>query len=109
MIRAGRLKHRITIQGPSSSINAQGGKIKGWSDIETVWASVEPLTGREFFENHQMESEISTRIIIRYRGGLNTHMRVKFGNKYYKIVSIINPQEKNEGLELMALETEDFN
>jgi len=107
-MRAGRLRHRITIQRPSSSAGALGEKIKSWADVSTVWAAIEPLRGREFLEAHQQESEITTRFIIRYKGGLNTRMRISFGSKYYKIESIINPDERNRYLEIMALETEDY-
>jgi len=107
-MRAGALRHRITIQEPTSSVGALGEKIKSWADVSTIWAAIEPLRGREFLEAHQIEAEITTRFIIRYKSGLNTRMRIKFGIKYYKIESIINPDERNRYLEIMALETEDF-
>lgn len=107
-MRAGALRHRITIQEPKSSAGALGEKIKSWSDFVTVWAAIEPFRGRELLEAHQREAEITTRFIIRYKSGLNTRMRLKFGSKYYKIESIINLEERNRDLEIMALETEDF-
>lgn len=106
-MRAGELNKRLTIQQPTATTNIRGGKTKGWADLATVWGSLESLSGREFFEAHQTETEITTRIRIRYMSGLNTHMRISYGTKYWKIISII--EEGNAGLLIMATETEDFN
>jgi len=107
-MRAGRLRHRITIQQPASTVGVLGEKIKSWADVATVWAAIEPVRGREFFEAHQRESEATTIITIRYKSGLNVRMRINFGSKYYKIDNILNPDERNRYLEIMAIETEDF-
>ena len=108
-MRAGRLRHRITIQEPASTVGGLGEKLKSWADVATVWAAIEPLRGREFFESHQRESEATTVITIRYRSGLTHSMRINFGSKYYKIDDILNPDERNRYLEIIAIDTEDFN
>ena len=108
VMRAGSLRHRIVIQQPTTGTNAQGGKTKAWEDVVTVWAAIEPLRGREYLEAHQIEAEISARISIRYRSGLDTHMRIQWGSRYYKIDSIINPQERDAMLVIMAVETKDY-
>jgi len=107
-MRAGRLRHRITIQQPTTSTNAQGGKIKTWVDVATVWAGIEPISASESDQNHQLEPEVSVRIVMRYRSGITSDMRIKFGSRYYKIIGIINPDERNKELQITAIETKDF-
>ena len=108
-MRAGALRHYITFQRPiKRTTGAHEGKIKEWEDHASVWASMEPLSAREYFEIFQMEAEISTRFVIRYRNDLNTHMRIRYGTRYFKIVGRLNPKAQNRALEIMALETEDF-
>lgn len=107
-MRAGRLRHRITIQQPTTSTNAQGGKVKTWTDVATVWAGIEPVSASESEENFQLEHEVSVRIIIRYRSDITSDMRIKFENRYYKILGIINPDERNRELQIIAIETKDF-
>jgi SPP1 family predicted phage head-tail adaptor len=104
-MKAGELNKRLTIQQPSATTNVRGGKTKGWEDLATVWGSLDSLSGREFFEAHQTETEISTRIRIRYMDGLNTYMRIKYGDRYFKIVSIIKSDAE---IVIMSAETEDF-
>jgi len=108
-MRAGALKHYITFERPHKrTAGAHGGNIKNWETHASAWASMVPISGREYFETFQMESEVSTRFIIRYRPDLNTHMRIKYGTRYFKIVSPPRKYDRYQYLEIMALETEDF-
>ena len=108
-MRAGALKHYITFERPHKrTTNARGGNVKNWETHASMWASMEPLSAREYFETFQMEAEVSTRFIVRYRTDLNTHMRIRYGTRYFKIVGRLNAQAANRYLEIMALETEDF-
>jgi len=107
-MRAGRLRHRITIQQPTLTTNALGGKTKSWTDFTTVWAAIEPTTGHEIDQDHQLEPEVSARIVIRYLSGITSDMRIKYGSKYYKISGIVNPDERNRELQLLVEETKDF-
>ncbi|MBO8183770.1 MAG: phage head closure protein, partial [Archaeoglobus sp.] len=48
-MRAGELRHRITIQQMQDTQNEYGEPTKEWVDAATVWASIEGLRGREYF------------------------------------------------------------
>ena len=79
-MKIGELRHRVTIQEKTVSIDAYGGEVVTWSTVVTVWAAVEPLSGREFLEGRRQENEINYRIRIRYREGLTPSMRVVWGS-----------------------------
>ena len=105
-MRAGELRHRVTIQRQlvpgKDDLNAD---IIEWADIATVWAAVEPLTGREYFAAQQVNAEITVRVRIRYLAGVNSSMRVKFGARYFYIEAPpININERNRELVLMCKE-----
>jgi SPP1 family predicted phage head-tail adaptor len=53
----------------------------------------------------QTTSEISHKIRIRYLASVTPKLRIKFGTRYFDIVSVINPDERNEYLEMMCRET----
>lgn len=101
----GILRHRITIQeerdGGKNRFNEQ---IKTWEDIATVWASIEPISGREYWAGQQVQSEITHRIRIRYRPGIKPAMRVLYQNRLFEIESVIDYQERHEFLQLMCKE-----
>jgi len=108
-MRAGALKYYVTFERPTKrTVGAHGGRTKAWETHASAWASMEPLSALEYIETHQLESEVSVRFIIRYRPDLNTHMRIKYGTRYFKIVGRLNAKAQNRYLEIMALETEDF-
>jgi SPP1 family predicted phage head-tail adaptor len=101
-MRAGKLTERITIQSLTLGQDTFGDPTKTWTDFETVWASVEPLQGREYYAAQQMQSEVTTRFRIRYLEGLDTTMSIMYAGERYNIISIIDPNERHRELHLMA-------
>lgn len=103
-MRAGKLRHKITIESKSNAQDAYGALVETWSTYATAWASIEPLTGREYFEQGKVSSEVTTRIRIRHISGVTNLMRVKFGTRIFTIVTVINIDERNKEYELMCKE-----
>jgi SPP1 family predicted phage head-tail adaptor len=102
---AGLLDRRITIQSATITQNAIGEAISTWSNFATVWASVEPISGREFWAMQQVHAEVTVRIRIRYLAGVLPKMRITgSGSKVFNIEAIINPAERNGHLELLCSE-----
>lgn len=103
-LRIGQLHHRVTLQSASETADGGGGFTATWSDIATVWARIEPLSGKERMTAQQLENPLTHRITIRHRSGVDAKMRIKFGSRIFNIRSVLNPDEGNEVLELMAEE-----
>lgn len=103
-MKAGDLRHRVTIQKQTADTDSFGDEQNVWQDIATVWAAVEPLRGREFFQSQKENAETTVRIRIRYRNGITQDMRVVFGDKVYEINSIIDIDERHTELQLMCQE-----
>ena len=103
MISSGRLSHYVSIQQPVEVQNDYGEAIETWTNLLTgVWASIQPISGKEYWTAQQIQAEIDTRIVIRYISGLTHKMRVLNGTDEYYIRSIINPNEGNTELQLMC-------
>ena len=102
-MRAGRLRHRVKIQAPFKD-NAPGSGEITWNDYATVWASIEPLRGREFFEALQVNAEVTGKVIMRYLAGVSPDMRILHGNRVFEILSIIDVEERHRELQLMVTE-----
>jgi SPP1 family predicted phage head-tail adaptor len=106
-MRAGKLRHRLTIQEYSKADDSFGEPIKTWANISsvpTVWGSIEPISGNEFFTARQIASETTHRITIRYKEGLDNKMRFKFGSRYFYILSVLDKDEKGVEMEIMCRE-----
>lgn len=103
-MRAGRLRRRVTIQEKTVSRNSYGEEIITWSDVDTVWAAVEPLHGREYTEMRRAGAEVTTRIIMRYRDDVTPAMRITWDSHVYDIESVIDVDGRHVQLELMCRE-----
>ena len=103
-MRAGRLRHRITIQNPTKQRNQVGETVLAWKDLATVWAAVEPVSGKEFFAAKQVIAEVTHKIRTRYRPGISPQSRVLFNGRTFEVNSVINRDERNRELEIMATE-----
>jgi len=101
-MKAGKLRHRVTIQSPGITQNPVTGEmVNGWAEVATVWASVEPLSVREFMASAATQSEISARITIRYREGIAANMRILHRSQAYNIEGVL--ADPNSGLEYLTL------
>jgi SPP1 family predicted phage head-tail adaptor len=108
-MQAGRLRHRVTLQSRDDIRGSTGEMTFSWSDLAEVWASVEPVAGREFFAAAQVQSNVDTRIRIRYRPGLTEKIRVKFASdpaslypEYFDVVAVLNQNERDREIHLMC-------
>jgi len=100
----GRFNKRITIRKQSWKDNSMGEREQVWEDHLTLWAAVEPLRGQEFFVAQRSEADITTRIRIRYRDGIDRSMMVRYGGVEFEIMYIIHPEFGKRELQLMCKE-----
>jgi SPP1 family predicted phage head-tail adaptor len=99
------MRHRITLQRKGTiTRNQSGEEIITWSDWATVWASAQPMQGREFFESERAGAEITMRFRIRYRDGVTPTMRVSWDSRIFDIESVVNFNERDREIHLMCKE-----
>lgn len=105
-MQAGKLRHRITIQERVQIQDRDSGEmINGWQDWPRSgakhWASIEPLSARDFIAARTVQSQVTGRIVLRYREGLDPTMRILYRNKVYSIHGRL--PDPNSGLEYLTL------
>lgn len=101
-MRAGKLRHKVKIQAPGLTQDPVSGEmLPGWTDFASVWASIEPLSARDFIAAQANQSEITARIVIRYRPGILPTMRILHRGKVYAIQGVL-PDAKS-GLEYLTI------
>jgi SPP1 family predicted phage head-tail adaptor len=103
-MQAGRLRHQVTLETQSTILDTFGEESNAWTATATVWASIEPISGRERLLASGTQADITHRIRMRYRSGVAPRMRVTFGTRHFDIVSVANREERNRELELMCQE-----
>ncbi|MBC7193869.1 phage head closure protein [Marinobacter sp.] len=106
-MRAGELRHRILIQRLASGQDEYGQPLNAWQDVATVWAKIEDLSGREYFQAQQVPTaQVSTRITIRWRPDIEPTMRVVHGARVLDIKAVLDPDGRRREIQLMCLEVE---
>jgi SPP1 family predicted phage head-tail adaptor len=103
-MEAGKLRHNITIQQKAIGVDAFGGPTETWTDVVSVWASVEPLQGRELANAQTVNAETTTRITMRYRPWVIPANRIIFEGKFYNIQSVVDPGMQHRELIILASE-----
>lgn len=108
-IRAGQLSRRITIQQQSPSVDSFGQQVSTWTDVATVWASIEPSVGRELMAAQAVSIDQPTTITIRWQPIFASPkavaaMRVAYNGRIFDIHSVENEGERNTLLTLLASE-----
>lgn len=103
-MRLGPLRHRVTFEKRKTSRDEFGQPVEGWDVVATLWASVEPISGRELIAAQQTQAETTHRIRCRYRAGLEAAQRIVFESRPFDIQSVINPREIGASLEILANE-----
>lgn len=105
-MQAGKLRHRVQIQQLIQTQDPDTGSAQvAWSDWpasgKKLWASIEALSARDFIAAQANQSEITARIVIRYRPGILPTMRILHRGKVYAIQGAL--PDADSGLEYITL------
>lgn len=107
-MRAGQLKHRITIQQPTVAQSATGATTETWATFATRWAKQEPLAGRESVRaSEAFFGEADHRFTFRYTAGITKAMRVSWAGRVFDITAvnqILDPAHGDRMTVLLATE-----
>lgn len=115
MIDSGKLRHRVRIERHAEQVDSFGQVIqdpstgqvaRSWEEVATVWAAIEPLSAKEFIQSQAVQSQVSARITIRYRTGVDASMRLVHmfngvPGSIYNIAGIL--ADKVSGLEYLTI------
>lgn len=104
-MRIGPMRHRVTVlhqvQGADDPL---GEPSLTWAEFATVWGEVSPLSGRQYMEARQAQSEVSHRVRIRYLPGVAADMRVQHDGRMFQIEAVLDMGERKREMHLMCVE-----
>lgn len=100
----GERTERVTIQAPAVTKSDCGEPDKTWTDLETVWASIEHLTGREYWEAQQVQGERTLTFTFPYWRGLGYRHRLSYDSRYFDIKEIDDVGNKHAYHRVRAIE-----
>ncbi len=103
-MRAGLLRNRVTIQTRSETTDDFGEIDFAWSTLATVWATIEPLSGKELMNAEQAKSVVTHKVTMRHLATVTAKDRILYDSRTFQIESVRNFRERDISLELMCKE-----
>lgn len=103
-MRSGLLRHKIEIQERVTKRDSMGGEMVTWQPFTYAWASISPLSGREYFLAKQVQASVSHKMIMRYQPGIKPYHRIQWGERNFNIDAILNENEANKSLIIFCTE-----
>ncbi len=103
-MRAGRLRHRITMLR-AVQVTTDGSTVTTWQSLGDVWGGVEPIRGREALIGGGILAETDTRIPLRYNSvtaTLTLRDRLQYGGVSYNIYSIAEKNTAHREIEFLC-------
>lgn len=92
-IRAGLLRHRVTVQEVSSTgVNAYNEPTEAWVPFAEVYAQVDDLTGNELQRANQVHADATALVRMRRLEGFTPDMRIVHGSRTLNPVAIIGDE-----------------
>ncbi len=98
----GKRNRVIVIQTSTESTDSYGGTVHTWSTFATVWALARPLRGRDLVAAQAAQNLTELVFNIRYLAAVLPVMRIVYGGKNYDITAVINIEEANREIDIMA-------
>ncbi len=86
-MRAGLLRHRVEIQHKIAVRDPHTGDLgeSVWQLFAKVWAQITPLSTKDLVAARAAQSEVMARMLIRYRAGVLSTMRIIHRDEIYSI------------------------
>ena len=102
-MKIGDLRDVVTIQTPGVGQDDIGEPVAAWGAFVTVRACVRDLTGRELFAAQATQSQVTTKITIRFREDVLPSMRVTRGAEVYTVQNVMNTSGRRDWTELLCV------
>jgi SPP1 family predicted phage head-tail adaptor len=109
-LAAGRLRHWVSLQRFGFVMDSAGDPVQDpdtgelrreWTELAACWAAIEPSSAREFNASQVGQSEVTGKIVIRYRPDILPTDRIVHNGKVYNPAGIL--ADKESGLEYITV------
>jgi len=100
-MRPGKLRNRVVLEEAARVSDGGGGAEVVWSPLASLWAAIEPVSGREQARYEGIEATLTHKITLRFREDVRPDMRLRLGARIFNIRAARN--EGGQGRWLICL------
>lgn len=87
MTDAGDLRWRVVVEAPLGTPDDQGGEVRTYASVATVWAAIVPIKSVADVEADAEGATLRSRIIVRAPLDLSLRHRLRQGGRSYRIIA----------------------
>ena len=84
----GDLRRRLAIEQANDAPDGAGGAVRTWTTVAQVWGRIEPRRRRESVESGRLVGEVTHRIVIRRREGIDGRVRFVSGDTVFRVLAV---------------------
>ena len=99
-INIGKLNKRITFMSLGETEDDMGQTTQELKKVKTVWASLYPVRGAEYYEAQKIQSRATHKCYVRYIPGIDTNSYICYAGQQYAIESVIDVDLEHKMLEI---------
>lgn len=103
-INIGKLNKRLTFMKLAEITDEIGQTSQLLRPICTIWGSLYPVRGMEFYEIQKVQSRITHKCYVRYHDDIDSNCYIEYNGKKYTIESVIDVDLAHKMLEIMCTE-----
>ena len=100
----GDMNKQMSVFSLDDTPTASGGTEDTPIPLMTIRAKLTPLRGSEMFQAQCQMRLVTHRLNIVYQGGITGKMYATWGDRRFEFTSVLNVDEENRELEIMAIE-----
>lgn len=92
-IDPGALRHEMALQSAVAEPDGSGGHDVNWTEVATVFGSIEPVSQESRYGAGQTRETNTHRITLRHRAGVASGMRLVRQGRVFDILTVHDPDE----------------
>ena len=100
----GALRRRVTLEAETRTADGGGGSVLGWVGVTDLWAELRGLSGSETLAAEDLQAKVTHMVTIRRRMDVRPDMRIRFGQRLFHIVAVLDRDGPEPFLRILAEE-----
>jgi SPP1 family predicted phage head-tail adaptor len=107
-MEAGKLRHRVKLQKGTDVRDAFGEPTIAWSTVDTYWANVVGLSGRELWRAQQVSADVTDEVTLRFNPRIaSAKMRFLYGARALNIQAVLDKDGRRRQMNCLCVEAID--
>lgn len=98
------LNKLVQIERQATQQDSAGQQKQVWTELAQTWASIRPLSSRQYYAASGERSEVTHEIIMRHGVDIQSRDRIVYGDRVFDVLTPVNVDERDRYLNCRSVE-----